>query len=75
VNSLSRVSALVVVLAFVPICSANEKAIKPDLAKINDGNHWKVINAESNTSVEDGKRVVHLRAKGLTNARSAIGLA
>jgi hypothetical protein len=55
--------------------SAQERVISPDLAQINDSKTWTVINAEANTSEEDGKRVVHLSPKGHGGPGSAIGMA
>ena len=49
--------------------------IAPDLSRINDGKIWRVINADSNTAMEDGKRVVRLKPKGKANTPSDIGLA
>jgi hypothetical protein len=63
-NGISWGFALGILLTHVPIGSAAEKAIAPDLAKINDGKNWKVINADSDTAIEDGKRVVRLTPKG-----------
>ena len=43
--------------------------------QINDGKIWSVINADCDTAVEDGKRVVRLKPKGKANTPSDIGLA
>jgi hypothetical protein len=64
-----------VVFAGVPVCFAGERAITPDLAQINDGKTWNVINAEFHTRVEDGKQVVQLKPKGHSRTGSVIGLA
>jgi len=64
-----------VMLVCCPVCFAQEKAITPDLGRINDGKTWKVINAEFSTSVKDGKRVVQLRPKGQARKGSIIGMA
>ncbi len=72
---LSWGSALGAGLACVPLCFAQEKAIAPDLSQINDGKVWSVINADCNTAMEDGKRVVRLTPKGKANTPSDIGLA
>jgi hypothetical protein len=70
------VCLLAVVLAYLPLSAAEEKAISPDLAKVNDGKTWSVINAISKPAVEDGKSVVHLAPKGGDFPdRSNIGLA
>jgi 3-keto-disaccharide hydrolase len=62
-------------LAYVPVGFAREKVIAPDLAQINDGKIWNVINADCDTAMEDGKRVVHLKPKGKVNTGSNVGLA
>jgi hypothetical protein len=72
---LSWGSALGALLACVPLGLANDKVIAPDLSQINDGKIWSVINAECNTAIEDGKRVVHLKPTGKANTPSDIGLA
>ena len=61
-NRLSWTWVFGVVLAHVPDCCA--EVIAPDLAKINDGRTWKVINGDSNTAVKDGKSMVRLYPKG-----------
>ena len=64
-----------ILLVYVPVCFAEEKAITPDLSLINDGKIWNVINADFDTVMEDGKRVVRLKPKGKANTPSDIGLA
>ena len=49
--------------------------IAPDLSRIDDAKVWTVINADCDTAMEDGKRVVRLRPKGKANTPSDIGLA
>jgi len=66
-NCLSQGSVLGVLLAYVPLCSAREKVIAPDLSRINDGKIWSVINADCDTAIEIGKRVVRLKPKGKAN--------
>ena len=74
-NRLSWGLVLGVVLVCVPVCFAEERAITPDLARINDGKTWKVINAEFKPFVEEGKPVVRLKPKGESRTGSVIGLA
>jgi thiol-disulfide isomerase/thioredoxin len=62
-------------LAYVAPCFAREKAITPDLSQISDRKVWTVINADCESAMEDGKRVVRLRPKGTANTPSDIGLA
>jgi hypothetical protein len=64
VNRFSWGFALGILLANLPVGLAREKVIAPDLSKINDAKIWSVINGESETAVEDGKRVVRLKPKG-----------
>jgi hypothetical protein len=64
-----------VLLAHVPLCVAQEKVIAPDVTKMNDAKTWSVINADCDTAIEDGKRVVRLKPKGKANTPSDIGLA
>jgi hypothetical protein len=64
-----------VLLTYVPLCDAQEKVIAPDVSQINDGKIWSVINADYDTAMEDGKRVVHLKPKGKANTPSDVGLA
>jgi hypothetical protein len=56
--------ALGVVLTCVAHCSAEQKGITPDLARLNDPKVWSVINADWKTATEDGKSVVHMAPKG-----------
>lgn len=67
--------ALGALLAYGPVSFAQEKMIAPDLAKINDGKTWRVINADCDTAMEDGKPVVRMRPKGKSNTPSDIALA
>jgi hypothetical protein len=62
-------------LAVAPTFLARERAIAPDLSRINDGKTWSVINADCDTAIENGKRVVRVKPKGLANTPSDIGLA
>jgi len=63
-NCLSCGCALFLLLTCLPVGLARDKVIAPDLAKINDGKTWNVINSESDTVLEEGKRVVRLKPKG-----------
>jgi hypothetical protein len=72
-SRLSWTWVLGVVLTYVPDRSA--EVIAPDLAKINDGRIWKVINGGSNTAVKDGKSVVRLYPKGGNKKGSNISMA
>jgi hypothetical protein len=63
-NCFSWGYSLGILLIYSPICLAAEKAIAPDLSKIDDGKIWSVTNAETETAMENGKRVVRLRPKG-----------
>jgi hypothetical protein len=74
-NRLSSGWVLCVLLAYVPACFAQNKAIAPDLSRINDGKTWTVINADCDIAMEDGKRVVRVKPKGKANTASDIGLA
>src|SRR5581483_7687111 len=74
-NRLSWAWVLAVVLGCVPACFTKERAITPDLAQIKDGKTWNVINAEFNTFVEEGKRVVQLKPKGESRKGSLLGMA
>jgi hypothetical protein len=59
----------------IPVCSAEQKPISPDLARINDAGAWQLINGEANTSVDDGLSVVRLSPKGGNLKGSNVGLA
>jgi hypothetical protein len=74
-NRLSWGLVLGVGIVCVPDCFAEPRAITPDLARINDGKVWNVVNAWYTTAMEDGKRAVHLRPKGDPDDGSIIGLA
>jgi hypothetical protein len=63
-SCLSCGCTLVLLLTCVPAGLARDKVTAPDLSKLNDGKIWKVINAESDSAMEDGKRVVRLKPKG-----------
>jgi hypothetical protein len=45
------------------------------LSQIQNSTIWRVINADGNTAMEDGKRVVRLKPKGKVGSGSVIGLA
>jgi hypothetical protein len=63
-------------MIYVPLSVAEEKRIEPDLSQIDDGKAWTVINAECDTAMEEGRRVVHLKPKGGNIAgASNVGLA
>jgi len=64
-----------VLLASAPHGLAREKVIAPDLSQINDGKTWSLINADCDTAMEAGKRVVRLRPRGKVNTPSNVGLA
>jgi hypothetical protein len=64
-----------VLLAFVAVVFAREKGVAPDLSQVNQGKTWRLINADCETAMEDGKRVVRLRPKVKANTGSSIGLA
>ena len=74
-NRLAGAGLLGLFLVFTPVCAAEGKPIKPDLASINDAKTWKVINGEARLAVEDGKTVVRLAPKGGNLKGSNIGLA
>jgi hypothetical protein len=74
-NRLSWGSVLAVVLVCVPAGLAEQRTITPDLARINDGKTWKVVNADFKPFVEDGKPIVRLKPKGESRTGSVIGLA
>jgi hypothetical protein len=66
-----------VVLTGVTVCcSAERKVIRPDLARINDGKTWRVINADVGPAAEDGRSAVRMGPKGGDFPdRSNVGLA
>jgi Domain of Unknown Function (DUF1080) len=65
----------VLVLACVPPCVPREEVITPNLARINDGKSWSLINADCTTAIEKGKTVVRLKPKANAHTPSNIGLA
>jgi hypothetical protein len=75
-NCISWGCVLGVLLSYVPVSSAREKTIAPDLSQVNDGKTWSVINAEPETARVDGKSVVQLKPKGGSiQGKSNTGLA
>jgi hypothetical protein len=50
-------------------------AIAPDLAKINDGKTWTVLNGDAIAATEDGRSVVRLAPRGGNRKGSNVGLA
>jgi hypothetical protein len=58
----------------VSACMASERAITPDLSRINDGTSWRLINADSDRST-DGKSGVRLKVKRKPNMPNDVGLA
>ncbi len=75
---LSRGFVLGVLLAYVPLCSAKEKVIAPDLSPSPDQSRKDLERDQRWTATpatEDGKRVVRLKPKGKANTPSDIGLA
>jgi hypothetical protein len=58
-----------------PLHPAPATAITPDLARIDDGKRWRVINGEPRALVEDGRRVVRLRPVGGNMKGSNVALA
>jgi uncharacterized protein (TIGR03067 family) len=66
---------LCVSLAIAPVGFAGDTRIAPDLSRINDKKIWSVLNADSSTAMQDGKRVVRLKSKGKATTPSDVGLA
>jgi hypothetical protein len=66
---------MVIVLAYVPVCVAQQKAVEPDLSRIDDGKVWSVLNADTEMAREDGQAVVRMKPKGKVHTPSEIGLA
>jgi hypothetical protein len=66
---------LALVLVYVPLCRGEEKVVAPDLTQVKNEKVWTVINADCDTAMEEGKRVVRLKPKGKANTPSDIGLA
>jgi hypothetical protein len=64
-----------VLLAYTPLCLAQQKAVEPDLSRVNDGKTWSLANADCATATEGGKSVVRLRPKGKVAAGSNVGMA
>jgi hypothetical protein len=64
-----------VLLACVAAGLGREEVVTPDLSQINQGQVWGLINADCDTALEGGKRVVRLRPKVQTIMGSSIGLA
>ncbi len=76
-NHLSWGMVASIFLAFVLVCSAEEKEkpITPDLSKIKDKKTWSLINVDCETAMEDGKRVVRLKPTGEPNTPAEMGFA
>jgi hypothetical protein len=74
-NHWSWGAVLGVLLGCVPLSFAQQKAVAPDLSRINQAKAWRLINADCDTAMEDGKRVVRLRPKVKATTGSSIGLA
>jgi hypothetical protein len=68
-------ACLLGILLTCPPGLAKDKVTTPELSQISDPNSWNVINADFNTSVEAGKRVVWLKPKGEVTKGSNVGLA
>jgi Domain of Unknown Function (DUF1080) len=71
------IQCILIIITFLLANSihAEDKAITPDLSKINDPKRWSVINASSETATEEGEQVVRLKPRGKSNTPSDIGLA
>ena len=54
---------------------ADRPTIAPDLAKIDDGTTWGILNAESSASAEEGRSVVRLFPRGGNTKGSNVGMA
>jgi hypothetical protein len=67
--------ALGALLVCIPSGFGRERVTEPDLARVNDGKVWSVINADCNAALEDGKSVVRLKPKAKVKTPSNIGLA
>jgi hypothetical protein len=64
-----------VLLAFAPPCSASERAILPDLARVNDGRIWGLVNADCAAATEGARNVVRMKPKAEVHTPSNVGLA
>ena len=74
-NHSYRACALIILMSSVPVGHSQEKAIAPDLSRIDDAKAWNVINADCTAAMEDGRRVVRLKPRGHVPSGSNIGLA
>jgi hypothetical protein len=73
-NRLSAICLLGIILTASSLAAAKE-AITPDLARINDGKSWHVINVDFSSATEAGRSVARLKAKGKPTTGSNVGLA
>src|SRR5947209_3562635 len=75
VGRVALAALLAVLLAWAAVGFAPEKAVTPDLSRMNQGNAWRLINADCDTALEDGKPVVHMRPRARVDTGSSVGLA
>src|SRR5262249_42309473 len=68
-------TSLLAVLLTCALVGAEDKVVTPDVARVNDGKTWKLLNAEASAAAEDGKTVVRLKPKGEPGPGSLVGLA
>ena len=61
-------------MLFLVSC-AGHSAIRPDVARIDDANAWRVVNAESHLALEDGNQVIKLAPVGGNRKGSNVAMA
>jgi hypothetical protein len=74
-NRGSWTSLLGLLLACAPVAGSEDKAVTPDVARVNDGKAWNLLNAEATAAAEGDKTVVRLKPKGEPGPGSLVGLA
>jgi hypothetical protein len=74
-NRLSAICLLGILITLSSVAAAKEQAITPDLARINDGKSWRMINADYASVTQAGQSVARLKAKGKPTTGSNVGLA
>jgi hypothetical protein len=62
------------IMLFLVSC-AGHSAIRPDVARIDDANAWRVVNAESHLALEDGNQVIKLAPVGGNRKGSNVAMA
>ena len=70
-----RSGASIGLFALVFGCAQTAFAVEPELAKINDGTRWRLVNGDATSASDKGQTVARLKPKADASTPSNVGMA